>query len=118
MCDAWQHFTDDAGIEDPQARFWVSYIIYIAFAVTFAFMSGILVKVWAPYAPGSGIPEVKTILGGFIIRDFLSPVTLVVKAFGLMLSVSAGLKLGKEGPLVHVASCIGNAISFFFVKYR
>ena len=26
--------------------------------------------------------------------------------------------LGKEGPFVHIASCIGNIISRFFVKYE
>ena len=34
-----------------------------------------------------------------------------------MLAVSAGLSLGKEGPLVHVACCIGNIIAYMFPKY-
>ena len=34
-----------------------------------------------------------------------------------MLAVSAGLSLGKEGPLVHVASCCGNIFSYVFPKY-
>ena len=34
-----------------------------------------------------------------------------------MLAVSAGLSLGKEGPLVHVASCCGNIFSYLFPKY-
>lgn len=62
---------------------------------------------FAPYACGSGIPEIKTILSGFIIRSYLGKWTLLVKSVGLMLSVSAGLCLGKEGPMVHIASCIG-----------
>lgn len=35
-----------------------------------------------------------------------------------MLAVSAGLSLGKEGPLVHVASCCGNFFSYVFAKYH
>lgn len=35
-----------------------------------------------------------------------------------MLAVSAGLSLGKEGPLVHVASCCGNFFSYVFTKYH
>ena len=35
----------------------------------------------------------------------------------MMLAVSAGLSLGKEGPLVHVACCIGNIIAYMFPKY-
>ena len=61
-----------------------------------------------------GIPEVKTILSGFIINNFLSLQTLVVKSIGLVLSVSSSLSLGKEGPMVHVACCIGNLIPKLF----
>lgn len=72
---------------------------------------------FAPYACGSGIPEIKTILSGFIIRGYLGKWTLLIKSVGLMLSVSAGLTLGKEGPMVHIASCIGNIFSHLFPKY-
>jgi H+/Cl- antiporter ClcA len=34
--------------------------------------------------------------------------TLVIKSLGLPLAVASGLSLGKEGPLVHVACCIGS----------
>jgi H+/Cl- antiporter ClcA len=34
-----------------------------------------------------------------------------------MLTVAAGLSLGKEGPLVHCACCIGNIFSYLFPKY-
>jgi chloride channel 3/4/5 len=72
---------------------------------------------FAPYACGSGIPEIKTILSGFIIRGYLGKWTLLIKSTCMMLSVSAGLSLGKEGPLVHVACCIGNICSYLFPKY-
>jgi H+/Cl- antiporter ClcA len=36
----------------------------------------------------------------------------------MVLAVAAGLSLGKEGPLVHVACCCGNVFSWFFEKYR
>jgi chloride channel 3/4/5 len=35
----------------------------------------------------------------------------------MMLSVAAGLSLGKEGPYVHVACCCGNIFSYLFPKY-
>ena len=34
------------------------------------------------------------------------------------LAVAAGLMLGKEGPLVHVACCCGRFVARFFPKYR
>ncbi|KAJ3557827.1 hypothetical protein NPX13_g9847 [Xylaria arbuscula] len=67
-----------------------------------------LVKEYAIYAKHSGIPEVKTVLGGFVIRRFLGGWTLVTKSLGLCLAVASGMWLGKEGPLVHVACCCAN----------
>ncbi|KAG1802616.1 chloride channel [Suillus plorans] len=70
------------------------------------------------YAAGSGIPEIKTILSGFVIHGYLGGRVLFIKALGLALSVSSGLSLGKEGPFVHIASCIGNIISRYHTKYE
>ncbi|OAX39995.1 hypothetical protein K503DRAFT_809553 [Rhizopogon vinicolor AM-OR11-026] len=70
------------------------------------------------YAAGSGIPEIKTILSGFVIHGYLGGRTLFTKAVGLALSVGSGLSLGKEGPFVHIASCIGNIVSRFHSKYE
>lgn len=96
------------------AAYIISFISYTLWALFFAFLSASLVRMFAPYACGSGIPEIKTILSGFIIRSYLGKWTLLVKSVGLMLSVSAGLCLGKEGPMVHIASCIGNEITSFY----
>jgi hypothetical protein len=60
------------------------YSLYVLFSVLFAMVSAFLVYHLAPYAAGSGIPEVKTILSGFIIRKFLGTWTLVTKSVGLV----------------------------------
>ncbi|KAK7472831.1 hypothetical protein VKT23_000938 [Stygiomarasmius scandens] len=70
------------------------------------------------YAAGSGIPEIKTILSGFVIHGYLGGRVLFTKAVGLALSVASGLSLGKEGPFVHIASCIGNIVSRVHSKYE
>ena len=57
-------------------------------------------------------------LGGFIIHGYFGLWTLIVKSLGMMLAVAAGLSLGKEGPLVHVACCCGNVFANVFPKYR
>ena len=84
-------------------------------------------KHYAIYAKHSGIPEIKTVLGGFVIRRFMGAWTLLIKCLGLVrsapfatttcvtydvqcLAVASGLWLGKEGPLVHVACCCANLI--------
>lgn len=117
-CTTWKTWPELFG----QARsgagpYVVSYFFYIIWALLFAALSASLVRMFAPYACGSGIPEIKTILSGFIIRGYLGKWTLLIKSVGLMLSVSAGLCLGKEGPMVHIASCIGNIFSHIFPKY-
>lgn len=61
--------------------------------------------------------QIKTILSGFIIRGYLGKWTLIIKSVGIMLAVSSGLSLGKEGPMVHIACCIGNIFSYLFPKY-
>jgi len=38
----------------------LSYMMYIVWAMIFAALAGMLVRVFAPYACGSGIPEVST----------------------------------------------------------
>ncbi|KAI8922971.1 chloride channel [Entophlyctis helioformis] len=68
-------------------------------------------------AGGSGVPEVKTILGGFVIRGFLGVRTLVTKTIGLIFSIASGLVIGMQGPLVHITCSIGNVMSRLFVKY-
>jgi hypothetical protein len=52
--------------------------------VSLAVYSAVLVQHFAPYAAGSGIAEVKTILAGFVIRGFLGLGTLLVKTLGLV----------------------------------
>ncbi|ODQ68015.1 hypothetical protein NADFUDRAFT_5216, partial [Nadsonia fulvescens var. elongata DSM 6958] len=66
---------------------------------------------------GSGVPEVKTILSGFIIRRFLGTYTLINKSIALIFSVSSGMSLGKEGPYVHLATCVGNISCRLFKKF-
>ncbi|XP_076069932.1 chloride channel protein 3 isoform X2 [Oratosquilla oratoria] len=95
----------------------ISYILYVMWSLLFASLAASLVMMFAPYACGSGIPEIKTILSGFIIRGYLGKWTLLIKSLGMVLAVSAGLSLGKEGPLVHVSCCIGNILSYLFPKY-
>ena len=51
------------------------------------------------------------------MQGYLGKWTLVIKSICMMLAVSGGLNLGKEGPLVHVACCIGNILAYIFPKY-
>lgn len=69
-------------------------------------------------AAGSGVAEVKVILSGFVVHGYLGVRTLVVKTLALIPSVASGLSLGKEGPYVHIATCVGNIACRLFSKYN
>jgi len=110
----WSHTKDHHPLEslDPTGL-----LFYVVISVALAAVSGLLVRYVAPTARGSGIPEVKTILGGFVMPDVLNFKTLLVKIVGLAMSVSSGMALGKEGPLVHIACCWANILSRFSKRY-
>uniref|UniRef100_A0A914LX03 Chloride channel protein n=3 Tax=Meloidogyne TaxID=189290 RepID=A0A914LX03_MELIC len=95
----------------------LDFIFFVSWAVALAGLAVTLVKTFAPYACGSGIPEIKCILSGFIIRGYLGKWTFIIKSVGLILASASGLSLGKEGPMVHLACCIGNIFSYLFPKY-
>jgi len=66
-------------------------------------------------AAGSGIPEIKTILSGFVIPHFLD---LKVLALGAVFAVAIGMCLGKEGPFVHISTCVAYLVGSCFPKYK
>ncbi|KAK9441799.1 chloride channel protein [Metarhizium brunneum] len=68
-------------------------------------------------AAGSGIPEIKTILCGFVIPHYLTFKVLAVKAIGATFAVATGMCLGKEGPFVHISTCVGYLVAKHIPKY-
>jgi chloride channel 3/4/5 len=68
-------------------------------------------------AAGAGVPELKTILSGFVIPRFLGLKVLVLKAVGAIFAVASGLPLGKEAPLIHIGACVANLVAEYFPKY-
>lgn len=47
-------------------------------------------------SPGSGIPEMKTILRGVVLKEYLTLKTFVAKVIGLTCALGSGMPLGKE----------------------
>merc|ERR1719259_365250 len=64
----------------------------------------------APSAAGSGIPEMKTILRGVKLKEYLTGKTLLAKVIGLASILGSGLPLGKEGPVMHMASILATML--------
>ncbi|KAF8375854.1 hypothetical protein PRIPAC_82283, partial [Pristionchus pacificus] len=78
----------------------------------------LLTRVIAPQAIGSGIPEIKTIFRGVILKEYLTIRTMIAKFIGLTLTIGAGLPLGKEGPLVHMSSIVASHLSRLVHTYQ
>lgn len=110
QCQGWTSWGRALHISSSAGQFIVEYIFFFVFSILFAICASILVHQYAPYAKQSGIPEIKTVLGGYVLKNFMGMWTLIVKSLGLCLAVASGLWLGKEGPLVHVACCCANLL--------
>jgi chloride channel 7 len=87
-----------------------AFFSYQFFCLFFALIAGGLC--WRePMAAGSGIPEIKAFLNGVNLNNVVRMPVLVAKVIGMCFSCSAGLPLGKEGPMIHAGSIIGAAVS-------
>lgn len=64
---------------------------------------------FAPDAAGSGIPQVKHALSASNVGIKLR--TVVVKFFGAMIGLAAGLSSGREGPTIQIGAGIGSKLS-------
>ena len=118
ICHDWKPWSVALHAHSSGSGYILNYVFYCVYAALFAASASYLVSNYAPYAGHSGIPELKVMLSGIVIKRFLGKMTLMVKSLGLCLAVSSGLWLGKEGPLVHVAACCGSIVLKFFPAVR
>ncbi|KIO25833.1 hypothetical protein M407DRAFT_24790, partial [Tulasnella calospora MUT 4182] len=85
VCYEWVTWGAYFGVTSIAGQSVLQSIVYIGLAVCFAGTAAFLVQSYAPYAFHTGIPEIKAILGGLVLDEFLSPWTLLIKALGLAL---------------------------------
>ena len=88
-------------------------IIFLTLSSLFAGIASLLTVYVGPGAIASGTPELMAYLNGIDYPKFISLKTLFVKVFGLSLAVSAGLCIGKEGPLAHIGANIGVLVIYY-----
>ena len=91
--------------QGPQSLF-----IWLAYSLIFAFVAASVGHWISIDAEGSGIPEMKAILSGAKMPNYLSLQTLAGKMIGLISAYSSGLSIGREGPFVHVAGIVAHGL--------
>lgn len=102
-----------AGKDTALSLILFDFPLYLLFVALFVLVAAFITTTRAPLVKQSGIPEMKLIIAGFnyYMDSYLGPLTFFYKICALVLVVSSGFWLGKEGPLVHIACCI---LTIFF----
>nr|XP_019551148.2 chloride channel protein 2 isoform X6 [Aedes albopictus] len=94
------------------------YLAWVSLPVCLILFSAGFVHLVAPQSIGSGIPEMKTILRGVALKEYLTFKTLVAKVIGLTATLGSGMPLGKEGPFVHIASIVSQLLSKIITSFQ
>ena len=92
LSDARVHASHDVG------GFWLAYLMWIGSSLAMCLLSAACVQFLGPSAAGSGIPQMKCVLAGVQLHDYLTFRTLCAKVASLILALAGGLSIGKEGP--------------------
>lgn len=95
---------------NEESAFLLRYLMWTGSSLVLCGLSAACVQFIGPNAAGSGIPQMKCVLAGVQIHDYLSLRTLLAKAASLVLALAGGLSIGKEGPYVHMASCVAQQL--------
>ena len=83
----------------------------LSFSLAFTALAALSVTVGSWHVKGSGVGKLNAFLSGVSSARSLTLRTLLCKVVGLVCSVSAGLKLGMEGPFIHLGAMMGLHIS-------
>jgi H+/Cl- antiporter ClcA len=71
------------------------------------YLTGLLVNKYKMIS-GSGIPQVKGIIMGYFKNTWFG--TLIAKFIGGIISILAGLSLGREGPSIQIGACVAEGV--------
>lgn len=86
---------------------WSIPLLFIGLALVGLIVGKVIEK--EPFAGGSGIPQVKAVMGGYLPEN---PFKIIIAKFvGGVLSIGSGLSLGREGPSVQLGACVGDMVS-------
>jgi len=109
QADRWR----DALIARAHGETFVAGFLFVTAAcAAAASVAAWLVRRYAPYASGSGIPHVEAVLNEEIPQ---APSRLIpIKFVGGLLAMGSGLALGREGPTVQMGASIAHLVGQIF----
>ncbi|NXG38248.1 CLCN1 protein, partial [Dromaius novaehollandiae] len=91
----------------------MQYLAWVTYPLVLILFAAIFCHLVSPQAVGSGIPELKTIMRGVVLKEYLTLKAFVAKVVGLTAGLGSGMPVGKEGPFVHIASICAAVLSRF-----
>lgn len=94
-------------VSDPGLKYCIWMFITI-FPIWFATK---FVQIVAPQSAGSGVPELKAIIRGVEVKDFLTVECLFAKLVGLLVVQGVAFPLGKEAAFIHIAAILAQMLS-------
>ena len=105
-------------VQDLVSNVYLRFLAWVSLPTILILFSTGFVHVVAPQAIGSGIPEMKVILRGVVLKEYLTFKTLVAKVVGLTATLGSGMPLGKEGPFVHIASIVAALLTKLVTSFQ
>uniref|UniRef100_A0A8C8F070 Chloride channel, voltage-sensitive 1b n=1 Tax=Oncorhynchus tshawytscha TaxID=74940 RepID=A0A8C8F070_ONCTS len=76
----------------------IQYLAWVVYPMVLVMFASLFCNIVAPQAIGSGIPELKTILRGVVLKEYLTLKAFVAKVIGLTAGLGSGMPVGKENP--------------------
>ncbi|XP_015768176.1 PREDICTED: chloride channel protein 2-like [Acropora digitifera] len=110
-----------AWLQPCWGRFGSDWLFLLILGIVMALISSVLdlaIEKCQTVSIGSGIPEMKVILRGTVLKRYLSIRTLIAKVIGLLTALGSSVPIGKEGPFVHIASMVARSMGKFVASFK